>query len=93
MINIVTAIGFFGAFFLLTAFVMSEMGRWKPRTLSYGLTNMIGGMLLVAYAVLISDIPFVIVNTTWTVFSVRDVATGIEKFINKKRGHSSKDKT
>jgi len=80
MINLI--IGLVGAFFILFAFIMNQIHKWKSTLLVYDLFNLIGSLLLIVYSYLISSYPFMIINLMWLIVSVRDVYLDIKK-VNK----------
>ncbi len=70
---IIELIGIVGAFIILFAFLMIQMQKWKDDDLIYDLTNAVGGLLLIIYAVIIRSYPFIVINLVWFVVSVWDV--------------------
>lgn len=66
-------IGTIGATLILIAFVLNQLHVWKDRDLRYDIVNVLGGALLVTYAVLINSWPFAVLNSVWTLVSLRDV--------------------
>ena len=74
-----TLIGAVGALLLLVAFTLNQLHRWKNDYLIYDLTNFIGGLFLVAYAVLIKSYPFLVLNLVWTVVSLRDTVIDLKR--------------
>ncbi len=77
----VTIIGTLGAFLILLAFVLAQFGKWKQTYMIYDLVNLIGSVLLIAYAILLRSYPFLVLNSVWAVVSLRDI------FIDFKRNH------
>lgn len=71
--DIVTVLGILGAFLILIGFTMNQLGIWKTTSFSYDCINLAGGLVLVVYAFLISSLPFIILNTVWTLVALRDV--------------------
>ena len=71
--------GFIGMTLILFAFFMNQANKWKADYLVYDLFNSIGGLLLVVYAILIESYPFLVLNSIWTIVSVRDVVLGLQK--------------
>jgi len=52
---------------------LEQKNIWKNDSLAYDVINLVGSGLLVAYGVLIGAWPFVILNSIWAIFSLRDV--------------------
>lgn len=69
----ITLIGILGSTFILLAFGMNQVNKWKNDCLIYDLVNFLGGILLITYAILISSIPFLILNLVWAGLSARDI--------------------
>ena len=88
----VLIIGFAGMLIVLFAFFMIEFEKWKSSHLVYDLSNFIGGMLLVVYAVLIKSHPFLILNIAWSLIALRDVILNLKKSNKKKHSISHKKK-
>ena len=65
--------GFLGMFLILLAFIMEQWHKWKDNGLIYGLTNSLGSLLMCVYAGFIGSIPFLVLNFTWLIVSMRDV--------------------
>jgi hypothetical protein len=78
-----TIIGTTGAAIILIAFLMNEVNRWKNSDFIYDFMNFVGSALLIIYALLLSSIPFLILNTVWGLFSLKDV---IVKLSSKNKG-------
>jgi len=72
-------IGFSGMFMILFAFIMNQIRKWRDDYLIYDGFNAIGSFLLVAYAIMISSYPFLILNFAWFLVSIRDVFLDIKK--------------
>lgn len=71
--ELTTLIGVIGAGMVLIAFIMVQMNKWSPDSFQFDVVNFLGSMILVAYGLLLNSIPFVILNTVWAAFSLRDV--------------------
>ena len=69
----ITTIGIIGAALILISFLLEQTNVWKNSDLSYDLMNFIGSAFLVVYGVLIGAYPFVVLNSVWMIFSLRDV--------------------
>jgi len=79
-------IGFTGMALILFAFIMNQFHKWKDDSLGYDLVNVIGATLLIAYALLINSLPFLILNGVWMLVSLRDVLWDVKQ-LTKKRAH------
>jgi hypothetical protein len=70
--NIALMIGIAGAALVLLAYILSEMKVWSEESLRFDIVNAAGSALLIAYALLLNSIPFMILNGAWLLLSVRD---------------------
>lgn len=61
----VTLIGVAGAAIVLAAFLLTQFHQWKGDYLIYELFNLVGCVLLVAYAMILGSYPFIILNAVW----------------------------
>lgn len=66
-------IGIVGMAGILLGFVMVQTHTWTQDDVVYDLVNGIGSILLVISAVASRAWPFVILNTIWGLYSMRDV--------------------
>lgn len=66
-------VGVIGATIILIAFLLNQLNIWRNDTFGYDLSNLIGSLVLIYYAVLLDSIPFLILNTVWALFSLKDV--------------------
>lgn len=73
MIEIANILGIIGAGIILFAFLLNQINKLKNDDFVYDLLNFIGGLLLVAYAIVTGAIPFIILNSVWLVVSLRDL--------------------
>lgn len=73
MTIIPTLMGSAGAVILLLSFIQLETNRWRKGTFKYEAGNLVGAVLLVAYAVLIASYPFLILNLIWAAVALRDL--------------------
>lgn len=73
MIEIANILGIIGAGIILLAFLLNQINKLKNDDFVYDLLNFIGGFLLVIYAIVTGAIPFIILNTVWSVASLRDL--------------------
>ncbi len=78
-----TFIGASGAFIILLAFILLQVHKWKEDYFIYDFFNLVGGLLLVIYALLLSSYPFLILNAVWAALSLRDVIFDLQR--NSKR--------
>ena len=58
-------VGMAGMLCILTAFVLDEFSKWNQETVQYNLLNILGGLLLVWYALTLNSWPFIILNGVW----------------------------
>ncbi|RLC32921.1 hypothetical protein DRH13_00705 [Candidatus Woesebacteria bacterium] len=68
-----TIVGIIGTSLVLIAFVFNQTGKWKSQDFAYDLTNFIGSLALVLYALTIRSYPFAILNLVWCYVSLKDV--------------------
>lgn len=71
--DITTIIGISGAAIILVFFLLNQTHKISSNSLPYDIANFIGAFLLVIYAVLLSSLPFAILNGAWALFSLRDI--------------------
>jgi len=72
-------IGTSGAVLILIAFIFNQTHRWKDDSIVYDGFNLIGSILLLAYAILLSSYPFVVLNSVWALVSLMDVFQDLYK--------------
>ncbi|OGG40182.1 hypothetical protein A2116_01065, partial [Candidatus Jorgensenbacteria bacterium GWA1_49_17] len=72
MMDVTTLIGSTGAAIILIAFFLNQTHKLSQDSLKYDVSNLIGSGLLVIYAVLLSSVPFAILNGVWFLVSLRD---------------------
>ncbi len=72
-------LGSSGVTLLLIAFLMNLLKKWKQESLPYILLNTIGAGLACASSIVISFIPFVILEGVWTLVSLIALAGYIKK--------------
>jgi len=70
--DVTTLIGSTGAAIILIAFFLNQTHKLSQDSLKYDVSNLIGSGLLVIYAVLLSSVPFAILNGVWFLVSLRD---------------------
>ncbi len=66
-------IGIVGMAFILLSFMMVQTHRWTQDDFVYDFLNFLGSAFLVISAVASHAWPFVILNTIWGLYSLRDV--------------------
>ncbi|HIH23647.1 TPA: hypothetical protein HA251_01290 [Candidatus Woesearchaeota archaeon] len=66
MVDITFNIGLLGMALILIAFVLNVIKHVKATDRLYLWLNCVGSALLIIYAVLLSSIPFMILNIVWT---------------------------
>ncbi len=71
--DITIILGITGAFLILLAFTLHQVGVWSEEDLIYDLINFLGSGLLIWYSILLSSIPFIVLNSIWAFVSLRDV--------------------
>jgi hypothetical protein len=84
----VTILGTFGALIILVAFILNQTHKWKDDYLIYDLFNVIGSVLLIIYAFILSSYPFIILNLVWGGLSLRDVILDIKRDYRRKGSKS-----
>ena len=75
----ITIIGTSGATLILIAFILNQTNRWKGEYFIYDFTNFIGSALLIAYAILLSSWPFLVLNLVWAAVSLKDIFTDLKR--------------
>lgn len=75
----VTLLGIVGAFIILILFILAQLDILSVDNIWYDTGNVTGGAILFVYAILISSIPFMIINGVWTLFSLRDVILDLRR--------------
>ena len=70
--DITLIIGISGAVIVLVFFLLNQIHKISSDSLLYDGANFVGGLLLVVYAVSVSSLPFIVLNTIWALFSLRD---------------------
>lgn len=77
--NQTATIGTLGALIILIAFILNQVKKWKDDYLIYDIFNLIGSILLIIYAVILSSYPFLILNSVWAALSLRDVIVDLKR--------------
>ena len=75
-------LGICSALLTLSAFIMNQYGYLDKDDIRYDALNMVAGLGLVAYAISIHGVPFILTNSVWSIVSGIDVA---RYFIRKRR--------
>jgi len=68
--NTVDWIGFVGVFQILLAYVLNVFGRLEKKDMAFILLNLIGASLACLASVLMSYIPFIILEGVWAIVSL-----------------------
>lgn len=66
-------IGFTGAFLVLVGFLLNQINILKNSNIMYDFINFLGSFMLLIYALILQSVPFIIINTVWALFSLKDV--------------------
>jgi hypothetical protein len=53
--------------------LLNQVNKLKNNNIYYDFGNFIGAALLVVYGYLLESYPFLILNSVWAIFSLRDV--------------------
>ena len=72
-------LGILGMICILFGFIMNNIGKWKNDDLIYDIINFLGSVLLIIYAWTGRAYPFLILNTIWALFSLRDIFKDAKK--------------
>ncbi len=72
-ISVDLVIGIVGMALILLAFLLNQINTWRNDDLVYDIANFLGSSGLVYYAWVGHAIPFIILNTVWAFFSLRDI--------------------
>lgn len=67
--NYVDWIGFIGTFFILLAYFLNLSGKLNNGDLLYMVLNLIGALLALSASILLNYIPFIILETVWSLVS------------------------
>ncbi|TSC81252.1 MAG: Uncharacterized protein G01um101419_844 [Parcubacteria group bacterium Gr01-1014_19] len=74
-----TFIGSVGAAIILLAFYLSQTRKLNQDSLWYDALNLFGSGILVAYSILLSSVPFLLLNGVWFLISLRDVILDVRR--------------
>jgi len=66
-------LGTIGAALILIAFSMNQFKKWNTEDFMYDLTNLLGSIFLVIYAINGKVWPFIILNSVWALVSLKDL--------------------
>lgn len=66
-------VGIVGMALILLAFLFNQVNIWKNDDIVYDIANFLGSAGLVYYAWIGHAIPFIVLNTVWAFFSLRDI--------------------
>lgn len=73
MINLTLIIGIIGSLVTLYAFIMVQIEKWTAKSKLFDLFNFLGAVFLLFYALDTKSIPFILTNTVWGLFSLKDL--------------------
>jgi len=82
--NTTLIVGIAGATIILVFFILEQTNKIKNDSLWYDLGNFIGSTLLIVYAIMLSSIPFLILNGVWAIFSLKDTIIDLNKIFKQK---------
>ncbi len=68
--DITQVIGTIGAATVLLGFMMLHYKKWDVESTAYLLSNIIGSMILIIYAVILKSYPFILLNTIWVIVAL-----------------------
>ena len=71
--DIMLIIGIFGSAIILVAFILNQSNKWSSERKSYDVANFIGATLLLIYAISTRSYPFILTNSIWGLFSLKDL--------------------
>lgn len=86
--DLTTIVGVFGASIILIVFVLNQINKLKNDSFLYDFLNLIGSILLMIYAILLTSYPFLILNLVWALVSLKDVVKYFLKPAYKKKFRS-----
>jgi cytochrome bd-type quinol oxidase subunit 2 len=75
----VLLLGIVGMALILLGFLLNQSGKWKSDTLSYDACNALGSLFLAIYAYAGSAWPFLVLNSVWLAYSLRDVLRDLNR--------------
>jgi hypothetical protein len=65
-----TIIGAVGSFLVLLGFIMLQLKIWTSHSTPFLTVNLVGSILLVAYAILLNTLPFLLLNIVWALVAL-----------------------
>ncbi len=77
--NLNLAIGIFGALIQLIAFALNLYNKMRNNSAYYVGTNVFGALCTSYYAIVNSDIPFLLLEATWGFFALLKLAEVLRK--------------
>lgn len=83
--DLTTIVGVFGASIILIVFVLNQINKLKNDSFLYDFLNLIGSILLMIYAILLTSYPFLILNLVWALVSLKDVVKYFFKHTRRKK--------
>lgn len=84
-------VGILGASLVLTGFILNIVRVLDTDSLIYVFLNFFGSVILVMYAFMTNTIPFIILNTVWTIFSGYDLYLILKDKHHERKNKKSKD--
>jgi lipid-A-disaccharide synthase-like uncharacterized protein len=75
----ITFIGILGSAIVLLGFILNQFNKLSSNSFWYDLINFIGSVLLLIYAIDGKAYPFIVVNSVWGLFSLKDVVLGFKR--------------
>lgn len=67
---LVSALGFCGAFLVLSGYFQVSRGKWQARGMAFQLVNLVGASLLLVYSLLLFAYANVLLNVVWLAVAV-----------------------
>jgi hypothetical protein len=72
MLDLSLLIGLLGMLLILTAFFLIQSHKLSQDDLSYDILNFVGSVLLIIYGIAGKAWPFVVLNSVWALYSLKD---------------------
>jgi hypothetical protein len=72
---LVSALGFCGAFLVLSGYFQVSRGKWQARGMAFQLVNLVGAGMLLVYSLLLYAYANVLLNVVWLVVAVVTICT------------------
>lgn len=70
---IIEIFGMVGAFLVLATFALNQFNKLTNDDIRYDAINLLAGIMLVIYGIYQGVIPFILINTVWSIIAFRDV--------------------